>query len=161
MTYFEIGEANEYDTATLWRYRIETAVQVASQQKHSKQVDRLRWIVSREIYAAAKGDCNEKVRRDNQSGPEEGIGARRHKVRARAGCKKAAGEKKKNVDNTRPSRPKCNQNSNWKGRNYSKTEASCTPADVTRSIWNIARNVTDVFRSQSCNKNICWKRVES
>ena len=147
-------EVNEYDTATLWRYGIETAVHVASQQKHSKQVDRLRWIVSRKIYAAAKGDCNEKVRRGNRP-----IQTRMLVPEGSDACGRQAaeGRRRENATNTRQIQPEIE----LKGENYSITDVSGTPADITCSIRIIARDSTDVFRSQLCNKNICWKRVES
>ena len=107
MTYFEIGEVNEYDTATLWRYRIETAVQVASQQKRSKQVGRLRWIVSRKIYAAAKGDCNEKARWGNPPGPEESADTEE------LGCVRrqaTEGRRWESAANTRPNEAKYDRN---------------------------------------------------
>lgn len=105
-------EVNEYDTATLWRYRIETAVHVASQQKHSKQVDRLRWIVSRKIYAAAKGDCNEKVRRGNPPNPEEALAPR-----SLDACRRQAtdGHRQENSTNTRPRNSDTTRNRTEKG----------------------------------------------
>lgn len=137
-------EVNEYDTATLWRYRIETVVQVAPQQKHSKQVDRLRWIVSRKIYAAAKGDCNEKVRRGNPAQPRGERWYRGARMRTKAGDRRPRVRKRSQYA---PNEAKYNQNSNWKARIIPKPKPAAhlqTSGDPLGSCTGIARMCLDL-----------------
>lgn len=73
-------------------------------------------------------------------------------MRARAGCRRLQARKRRQYT---PQRDQKQSELELKGRNYSITEVSRAHADVTGSIMIIARDSTDVFRSQLCNKNIC------
>ena len=66
-------------------------------------------------------------------------------MRARAGYRRLQARKRGQYT---PQRDRMQPELELKGRNYSITDVSRTPADITYSIRIIARDSTDVFRSQ-------------